>query len=62
MKEKYSEEKEQPKWSLGKFLISALGKAEKKKINKKGKGPRSYNIYDRKPDFKNKYGCNIALD
>lgn len=45
-----------------KLLISALGKAEKNKINKKGKGPRSYNIYDRKPDFKNKYGCNIALD
>ncbi|KAL2485713.1 RmlC-like cupins superfamily protein [Abeliophyllum distichum] len=62
LKEKYSEEKEQPKWSFRKLLISVLGKANKKREDKKSKGPDSYNIYDRKPDFKNNYGYSIALD
>ncbi|KAI3450523.1 hypothetical protein Pfo_007188 [Paulownia fortunei] len=58
-------EEEQPTWSFRKLLFSVFGKEEKRredKGSKKGKGPDSYNIYDRKPDFKNNYGWSIALD
>ncbi|XP_022863167.1 vicilin-like seed storage protein At2g28490, partial [Olea europaea var. sylvestris] len=59
LEEKFSEE---PKWSFRKLLISVFGKATKEREDKKIKGPGSYNIYDRKPDFKNNYGYSIALD
>ncbi|GFQ02086.1 vicilin-like antimicrobial peptides 2-2 [Phtheirospermum japonicum] len=43
-------EEEQPKWSIRKLLFSLFGKAD------------SYNILDKKPDFKNDYGWSTALD
>lgn len=43
-------------------MISVFGKATKEREDKESKGPGSYNIYDRKPDFKNNYGYSIALD
>ncbi|KAI3461457.1 hypothetical protein Pfo_018120 [Paulownia fortunei] len=63
--EDLKEEEEQPTWSFRKLLISVFGKADRKREDKRGKtgkGPDAYNIYDRKPDFKNDYGWSIALD
>ncbi|XP_073147985.1 vicilin-like seed storage protein At2g28490 [Henckelia pumila] len=53
-----------PTWSFRKLLMSMFGKSGKRgdKSGRVGKGPDSYNIYDRKPDFKNDYGWSIALD
>ncbi|XP_073022112.1 vicilin-like seed storage protein At2g28490 [Primulina eburnea] len=58
------EEEAKPTWSFRKLLISMFGKAGKRgdKRGRVGKGPDSYNIYDRKPDYKNDYGWSIALD
>ncbi|KAK6163271.1 hypothetical protein DH2020_000135 [Rehmannia glutinosa] len=59
------EEDEQPTWSLRKFLFSVFGNAYERRKDmgsESSKGPESYNIYDRKPDFKNDYGSTIALD
>lgn len=58
------EEEAKPTWSFRKLLISMFGKANKRgdKRARVGKGPDSYNIYDRKPDYKNNYGWSIALD
>ncbi|KAG8387720.1 hypothetical protein BUALT_Bualt02G0050800 [Buddleja alternifolia] len=58
-------DEEQPKWSFRKLLISMFGKVHKKREETRGttgKGPDSYNIYDRKHDFENNYGWSIALD
>ncbi|XP_061359031.1 vicilin-like seed storage protein At2g28490 [Gastrolobium bilobum] len=56
------EEEKQTSWSWRKLLETVLGN-ENKKIENKGNAdsPDSYNIYDRKPDFKNAYGRSIAL-
>ncbi|KZV35144.1 hypothetical protein F511_06850 [Dorcoceras hygrometricum] len=58
------EEEVKPTWSFRKLLISLFGNAGKRgdKRGRVGKGPDSYNIYDRKPDYKNDYGWSIALD
>ncbi|KAK6163284.1 hypothetical protein DH2020_000148 [Rehmannia glutinosa] len=59
------EEDEQPTWSLRKFLFSVFGNAYERREDirrESSKGPETYNIYDRKPDFKNDYGSTIALD
>ncbi|KAK4363141.1 hypothetical protein RND71_018382 [Anisodus tanguticus] len=68
------EEREQPIWSLRKFLNNLFGdegnKREKRrgddrgrgKGKGKGKGPDSFNLFDRKPDYKNDYGWSLALD
>ncbi|KAA8550430.1 hypothetical protein F0562_002114 [Nyssa sinensis] len=55
------EEEEQPTWSLRKLLNSVFGE-ENNEGNKRSKSPDSYNIYDRKPDFRNNYGWSMALD
>ncbi|KAL8525506.1 hypothetical protein ACS0TY_014936 [Phlomoides rotata] len=50
-------------WSFRKLLSSFFGRTGKKDDSKaRGKGPDPYNIYERKPDFENNYGCSIALD
>ncbi|KAG5238418.1 vicilin antimicrobial peptide [Salix suchowensis] len=57
-----SEGEEQMTWSWRKLLNSVFGQENKKKGEKAGKSPDSYNIYDRRPDFRNNYGWSIALD
>ena len=54
-------EEEEPKWSLRKLLISVFGKEPNLEDNKR-KTQDSYNLYDRKPDFKNNYGWSMAID
>ncbi|GER34833.1 RmlC-like cupins superfamily protein [Striga asiatica] len=61
------EEQETFMWSFRKLLLSMFGRADKRKGDERkrratGKGPDAYNLYDRKPDFKNDYGWSIALD
>ncbi|PSR89989.1 Vicilin-like seed storage protein [Actinidia chinensis var. chinensis] len=51
---------EEPKWSLRKLLISVFGKEPN--LDNKRKTLDSYNLYDRKPDFKNNYGWSMAID
>ncbi|XP_052188080.1 vicilin-like seed storage protein At2g28490 [Diospyros lotus] len=54
---------EEPTWSLRKLLNSLFGKeANRKHHDWKIKSPEPYNLYHRKPDFKNNYGWSIALD
>ncbi|KAK6144441.1 hypothetical protein DH2020_021261 [Rehmannia glutinosa] len=63
--EDLKEEEPQPTWYFRKLLVSLFGKRDKRGDEKKGetgKGPDVYNIYDRKPDFRNDYGWSIALD
>ncbi|KAK9279673.1 hypothetical protein L1049_013353 [Liquidambar formosana] len=53
---------EQSTWSWRKLLGSVLRKENKmKNAFRKDKAPDSYNIYHRRPDFKNNYGWSIAL-
>ncbi|KAH7561001.1 hypothetical protein JRO89_XS10G0156600 [Xanthoceras sorbifolium] len=65
------EEEEIISWSWRKLLNSIFGTSvnkneredrETRKERGTSKGPDSYNIYDRKPDFRNDYGWSIALD
>nr|XP_016458794.1 PREDICTED: vicilin-like seed storage protein At2g28490 [Nicotiana tabacum] len=62
------EEKEQPIWSLRKFLTNLFGNERNRREGRKGddrrrgKGPDSYNLFDRKADYKNDYGWSLALD
>ncbi|KAK6144436.1 hypothetical protein DH2020_021256 [Rehmannia glutinosa] len=63
--EDLKEEEPQSTWFIRKLLVSLFGKRDKRGDEKKGetgKGPDAYNIYDRKPDFRNDYGWSIALD
>ncbi|KAL3518343.1 hypothetical protein ACH5RR_020932 [Cinchona calisaya] len=57
-------EEEQPTWSFRKLLITVFGEEKNKGDDRggRGKGPDAYNLYDRKPDFKNDYGWSTALD
>ncbi|TXG73893.1 hypothetical protein EZV62_002472 [Acer yangbiense] len=59
-------EEEEISWSWRKLINSVLGTGTGNKKDKDdrgtSKGPDSYNIYNRKPDFKNNYGWSIALD
>ncbi|KAK1322357.1 hypothetical protein QJS10_CPA03g01291 [Acorus calamus] len=52
---------DEPTWTWRKLLNSFLGKGRR---GKKGpvRAPDSYNLYNRKPDFQNKYGWTMALD
>ncbi|KAK4370356.1 hypothetical protein RND71_009831 [Anisodus tanguticus] len=64
------EEREQPTWSLRKFLNNLFGDEGNKREERRGddrgrgtgKGPDSFNLFDRKPDYKNDYGWSLALD
>lgn len=59
-------EEQQSSWSFRKMMVSLSDWRGKKRGDSKGartgKGPDAYNLYDRKPDFKNDYGWSIALD
>ncbi|KDP44100.1 hypothetical protein JCGZ_05567 [Jatropha curcas] len=56
------EEEEETTWSWKKLMSSVFGQEnEKKKRERTGKSPKSYNMY-KTPDFKNNYGSSIALD
>ncbi|MED6168645.1 hypothetical protein PIB30_013374 [Stylosanthes scabra] len=58
------EQEESSSWSWWNLLNGVLGKETKKKADFKGTGgsPDSYNLYDKKPDFRNSYGHSSALD
>lgn len=59
------EEEEQTSWSRRKLLETVFGKELNNKAEKnKGTAgsPDSYNLYDKKPDFRNPYGWSSALD
>ncbi|KAF8397644.1 hypothetical protein HHK36_016564 [Tetracentron sinense] len=56
-----AEEEEQSTWTWRK-LLNSMFKEEENGKKKTVKQPDSYNVYDRKPDFKNNYGWSIALD
>ncbi|KAL6009365.1 hypothetical protein ACLOJK_022594 [Asimina triloba] len=53
------EDSETVAWSWKKLLDFVLGKENKKDT---AKAPDSYNLYERKPDFRNNYGRSLALD
>ncbi|KAL6563607.1 hypothetical protein OROGR_002566 [Orobanche gracilis] len=56
-------DEDQSIWSFRKLLLSIFGRGDRKKKGEStGKGPDAYNLYDRKPDFRNDYGWSIALD
>ncbi|PSR86617.1 Vicilin-like seed storage protein [Actinidia chinensis var. chinensis] len=59
--EEVAKEEEEPKGSWRKLLISVFGNEPNLEDNKR-KTPDSYNLYDRKPDFKNNYGWSMAID
>lgn len=57
------EEQPKPTWSWRKLLIAVFGEENiKGKDKRTRKSLDSYNLYDRKPDFKNNYGWSVALD
>ncbi|XP_050370452.1 vicilin-like seed storage protein At2g28490 [Argentina anserina] len=62
----FSEEPEQTlTWSWRKLLTSVFGKLENEKKRKQQHhehSQESYNLYDRKPDFKNNHGWTLAVD
>ncbi|XP_030441766.2 vicilin-like seed storage protein At2g28490 [Syzygium oleosum] len=72
-KDEENEEEEEEAWSWWKFLSSIFARdgrrdgrrREGRRDDRKwrtGKGPDSYNLYDRRPDFRNDYGWSVALD
>lgn len=63
-KEEANQDEEQPTWSFRKLLISIFWDERNTGDDRRGrgKGPDTYNLYERKPDFKNDYGWSKALD
>lgn len=61
--EEEEEQQQQQTWSWRKLLNSVLGKEPNKRGDKRTRRtPDSYNLYKRRPDFKNNYGWSVALD
>jgi len=56
-----NQEEEQMAWSWRNLLNSIFGQENKKKCEN-GKSPDSFNIYDRRPNFRNNYGWITAID
>lgn len=57
------EDEQQTSWSWRKLFKSVFGIENKKTdIKDTTDSPDSYNLYDRKPDFRNTYGWSSALD
>ncbi|PKI52002.1 hypothetical protein CRG98_027654 [Punica granatum] len=56
-------EQQERSWSWRKLLPSLFGSdnAREDRGRRRGKAPDSYNLYDRKPDFRNNYGWSVAL-
>ncbi|KAL8029837.1 hypothetical protein ABFX02_14G249000 [Erythranthe guttata] len=63
-REDLEQEEDKSTWSFRNLFVSLFGRRGDKrgKTRATGKGPDAYNIYDRKPDFKNDYGWSLALD
>ncbi|GAV62080.1 Cupin_1 domain-containing protein [Cephalotus follicularis] len=61
MVEPYREE-EQPTWSWRKLLNSVFGQENAMDDRVGHRAPDSYNLYKKRPDFRNKYGWSVALD
>lgn len=55
------EKEEEPTWSLTK-LFKSIFVTEPNTEDNRRKAPDSYNLYDRKPDFRNNYGWSTAID
>ncbi|KAF5930949.1 hypothetical protein HYC85_031822 [Camellia sinensis] len=60
--EQATKEEEEETWSLRKFLNSVFRTESNGEDNKGPKSPDSYNLFDRKPDFENRYGSSMAID
>ncbi|KAF5470668.1 hypothetical protein F2P56_011167 [Juglans regia] len=61
--EEEEEQQQQITWSWRKLLNSVLGKEPSKRGDKRTRRtPDSYNLYKRRPDFRNNYGWSVALD
>ncbi|KAK4370545.1 hypothetical protein RND71_010020 [Anisodus tanguticus] len=59
--EEASPKEEESTWSLRKILFTLLNREDTvKRVNHKA--PSTYNLYNRKPDFKNDYGWSKKLD
>ncbi|KAL6199992.1 hypothetical protein ACLB2K_029774 [Fragaria x ananassa] len=61
----FSQEQEQTQpWSWRKLLTSIFGTIEnqKRKQNHHEHAQEAYNLYNRKPDFKNNYGSSLSVD
>ncbi|XP_042504733.1 vicilin-like seed storage protein At2g28490 [Macadamia integrifolia] len=58
------EEQQEEAWTWRKLLKSVMGVQENEDEDKKSKvrSPDAYNLYDTKPDFRNRYGWSIAVD
>lgn len=62
------EERGQKNWSWRKLLLyffeleNPRDDGSNMKWTRGSKGPDSYNLFDRKPDFRNNYGWSVALD
>lgn len=61
LQEAATKEDEEPTWSLSKIFNSVFGKETNGEDNRR-RAPDSYNLYDRKPDFRNNYGWSTAID
>ncbi|XP_028775865.1 vicilin-like seed storage protein At2g28490 [Neltuma alba] len=61
--EEKEQEAERTDWSWRKLLNFVFGNVNKEtKKREIVKSPDSYNLYDRKPDFRNRFGWSVALD
>ncbi|XP_059300463.1 vicilin-like seed storage protein At2g28490 [Lycium ferocissimum] len=61
LEEEASPKEEESTWSLRKLLFTLLNTEDiVKRVNHKA--PSAYNLYNRKPDFKNDYGWSKKLD
>ncbi|XP_054795084.1 LOW QUALITY PROTEIN: vicilin-like seed storage protein At2g28490 [Prosopis cineraria] len=61
--EEKKEEAEQTDWSWRKLLKFVFGSENKEREKRYfAKSPDSYNLYDSKPDFRNRFGWSVALD
>lgn len=60
------EDEGQVTWSWKRFFLPSIFWVEDEKNGdwgrRTGDAPDSYNLYDRKPDFRNNYGWSVALD
>ncbi|KAK4780185.1 hypothetical protein SAY87_016291 [Trapa incisa] len=61
--EEGKEDELEKSWSWRKLLMSLFGSDDAREDGgrRRGKAPDSYNLYDRKPDFRNNYGWSVAL-
>ncbi|KAF6134712.1 hypothetical protein GIB67_002113, partial [Kingdonia uniflora] len=58
----YDIEEEENTWVWRKLMNSMLGKKTDRDKKKTDRKTDSYNIYNRKPDFKNDYGWSVAIE